>query len=231
MIAKLSILLVLMGDNCFAYSQKIKSDTIFIKANNDTHCVIFIDKNKRSEYYKQIANFSFNSFDSATYNEAIDLIKSSSKTKFPKYKIRDFLKGWVPLYKYKNTYYAYTPSDWGYNNWIKITDSTLIEHDMEGPTPSKINSLRKINPKQFEFRVLDTQQKQRIIKIHIIDLKNEIAVFEFFGKHKKHEYKLMVNANKINHFPLIVNYCKDSKVPEMEFNKPHYQQLIKAAMH
>src|ERR1035437_289749 len=226
MIAKHLILVVTIGYNCFAFSQK-KSDTIFIKANDNTHCFIFIDKNKRSEYYKQISNFSFNSFDSATYKEAINLLKSNSKARFSEYRINDFAKEWVPLYVYKNKFYVYAPSDWGYNNWIKITDSTLIEHDMEGPAPSKIKSFKKINQQQVELTILGAQQKQRRIKVYIINPKYQTAVFEFSGKHKKTEYKLMVSVNKINHFPVIVNYCKDSKVQEMEFEKPNFKKLIK----
>ena len=38
---------------------------------------------------------------------------------------------------------------------------------------------------------------------------------------------LMVAANTLNLFPIIINYCKDQKVAEFDFDKPDFEKLLR----
>lgn len=210
-------------------AQRSIKDTVFILREimgNDTYHAVFVDKDKNSKYYNWITDFKFNSFDSISYNGAINLLKDRFPGGFSSHRIKARSKNWIPLYLYKNKYYAYVPSDKGYNNWIQITDTTFIEYNMEGPMPSILNSFRKIDQRQFQFGLWDIQKMQTKINAYIIDPKRQIAVFEFIGKNEKNRYKLMVNAGHIKYFPVIVNYCISEKVAEVEFQIPNYNRLI-----
>ncbi len=226
-------IIVFIHLSLFSLGQKITKDTTFIlrEVNSKIYHAIFIDNNKNSKYSKWISDFTFNSFDSVSYKGQIDLLKEYPHAGFKKVSLKAITTKWIPLYLYKNRYYAYAPSDRSYNKWIKITDSTFIEYDMEGPMPSKIRSFSNINQRHFALHVADVPQKQRKIDAYIIDPKNEIAVFEFSEKNKKPLYRLMVSAKNINRYPVIVNFCVDNRTSEMEFDTPNFLQLVNATLH
>lgn len=56
--------------------------------------------------------------------------------------------------------------------------------------------------------------------------KNGIAVFEENTKGYPPGYYLMIAANKIRNFPIIVNYCKTNKQLEFNFDNPDYRKLL-----
>lgn len=219
----------------FCFAQFTVNDTTFLvreTANNIYHAVYF-EKNKNSEFYKYISDFGFTEFDGIReYQEGIDVLKQYyNKTKLKKTSLNGVSTKWCMLYLLKDIFYVYSPSDYCWNFQNEITDSVFISKGCE-KTFSIIDTIVKKNEHFFQLKMKSIRRNFknekiiRTINIYIIDKQKGIAVFEdnYWGKK---EYRLMVEASKVNNFPLIINYCETSKQGEFEFDKVDYSALIK----
>ncbi|PZU05197.1 MAG: hypothetical protein DI622_19315, partial [Chryseobacterium sp.] len=87
---KLIILLLL---TLYAITKAQKNDTIFIK--NDKFQKVFIDKNKNSDFYKLISDFT-------GFNTVKNFIKVNNQILNSK---------WIQVHNYKGEYFLYYPCD------------------------------------------------------------------------------------------------------------------------
>lgn len=236
MVTKTIILLALMLTfQLKSVAQKNGLDTIFIVKEiqkGGIYHAIYIEPNKSSKYYDRINNFKL---DLNAYQELLKYLTGKQPAKLPKHKTTIIPKKWLELHAYKNKYYVYSPSDLGYNSRLRITDTTLIWHDME-LNANVINSVQTIDQNTVEFDVTKlafSQISGKLInvksklRIHVIDPKNHIAVFEFITKGAPAWYELRVGADKIRNFPMIVNYCKGEKQIEFMFDDVDFKKLLK----
>ncbi|HLF45179.1 MAG TPA: hypothetical protein VI548_02065 [Chitinophagaceae bacterium] len=203
-------------------------DTVFIKRTiSDSpypfYHAIFIDSSPDSEHRKKLIDFKFNSFDSASYYEIINLL-------LPLNKIQNIKAGfpvkWITLNQYKGEYYLYRPSEAGYHFKFELTDSATIDYTMEGPIPGKIKRIK------FDDDINCTIEREhpwesREVSIKIIDKQKGIAVFTFTGQKSDRWYHLMVDSKKANLFPVIVNYCITDKQGELDFDSIDFNKLLK----
>lgn len=203
-------------------------DTIFLKrilADTPYHFynAIYIDIPYRLQNRKPVTNFNFNNFDSTTYFEELKNLKTLNKINNL---TPDFPKKWILLYKYKDDYYTYVPSEAGENYKFEITDSTTIDYTMEGPEPSKINKLTRLTPTKIIINRVNRWQGNKV-KINIIDTAKGIAVFTFSPtNYIKSEHKLlMVSVDKAGKFKTIINFCETDKVAEFNFDKIDFTKL------
>jgi len=210
----------------------IINDTLFLEREKSVvyYHALFIDKNKSSKFYDAISRFGFDEYDEESYNHSLEYLKA--KNIILKRKIINGLPlKWIILYKYKDKFYTYYPSDFMNHYKINITDTAFIDYASEGPFGSKIIDFTQIDSNTFRFHLTGGYKHNRELVIHIIDSKNGIAVFEdkftnsYLEKDDKSTY-LMIDADKIRNFPIIVNYCKTMKQMEFEFDKPDYKKLI-----
>jgi hypothetical protein len=211
------------------FGQTVVSDTTFILRENnrgDYHA-IFIENNKASKYYDWIANFKFGEFDTANYVSALAYLKKQDPKPLVKYNFLDLQKQWCPLYVYKASYYLYSPSDYMGNHIVALSDSSYIDYGGDGPTPSRITSFSKTDDKTYKFGIISPGESESTKIIHIIDKEKGIAVFEDISSTGNHIYELMVSANKMRNFPIIVNYCETAKTMEYKFVDPDFQKLLK----
>jgi len=205
-----------------------QADTVFIhrEYTDDIYHAIYIDDHKESRYYDRIADFSFSKQDTLSYLESLETLKGLKRRSLS----RALPRQWCELRAYKGKYYLYAPSDWGTNSRLIITDSTLIEFNMDGPYASRIDSTGSPGRNTWEFRLTAFDHFRTKLRIHIIDPKSQVAVFESIaeGQNGPGYYRLMVAAARVRDFPIIVNYCKEAKRREFEFEKPDFQQLLGA---
>lgn len=206
------------------------SDTTFISrdTSDGSYHAIFVENNKESKYYDWLTNFNFDSSDYLSYNESIKAIFKDSLPKFSKTKLNSSLpRQWCGLNSYKDKFYLYAPSDWGNNSNLIITDTTIIEYYMEGPYASIIESFKTIDANTFELSVHSAYRTTNKMSIHIIDWKNQIAIFDNHSEEDQYRYSLMVGSSKARQFPIIVNYCEDQKQMEVNFDKTDFNKLLK----
>ncbi len=224
---KILLSFVLVSFGMDLYSQK---DTTFILRNTgEYYHAIFID-DANSEFYNTIINHTKNDIDSFVFHENINELRKKYPKGFPKHKFGDFERDWVPIYLYKGKYHVYAPSEWGFNNWVSITDSFLIEYSFDDcADPAVIRSFTKKDNSYLSLNIDKSCTPGSAINITVIDPKNQIAIFEYPGYKESFRYRLMVSANKVRSFPIIVNYCEVQKQYEMEFDKVDYIQLIRNA--
>jgi hypothetical protein len=207
----------------FTFGQTVKPGRIYLlKEKNHS---IFIEKIKNSFFYDKICDFNFGKFDKSSYLSSIDYLKEN-KIRLTKVSTGDFPKRWITLKQYKGKFYTYYPSDFYSHYKVGITDTSFIEYTGEGPEAKKIISYKKIDNQTFQFILLGYTLKLEKLTVHLIDIKNGIAVFEENNLGQVN-YKLMISADKIRNLPIIVNYCKVQKQVEFHFEKPNFKQLLK----
>lgn len=206
-------------------------DTTFIKRTvADTpyafYHAIFIDKSDTSLFRKHITEYQFDHFDSSTYFDGLRCLERPVQKVYGK-PSKELPRNWVQLYRYKGRYYTYHASDGCCIFRFRITDTTTIDHTVEGPEPSWI--------KRIKYRGKDTFTIERnswyrgdTVTIQIIHKKQGIAMIHFtpsrYGSGRK---ILMVDAAKAHLFPTIVNYCPTERVEEFEFEEIDFPKIKK----
>ncbi len=195
-----------------------KEDTVFLFQKPGQK--IFIEPTKNIEQYKQLTDFGLED----SLNFYIESIQSFKKRglKFHKFNFGNFPKQWVSIKYYKDSFYAYSYSDFYFDFKLAIADSFFID-DIEGPYAEEILSYKKINDSTFSFLITQHYQKPKKITYYIIDRKRNIAVVEI-SKEGDKNYLLMVDAKKLSEFKIINNYT-ENKEHEFDFDLPDYDKL------
>ncbi|MDR3025940.1 hypothetical protein [Chryseobacterium sp.] len=174
-----------------------KNDTIFIK--KDKFQKIFIDKNKNSDHYQLISDFTdFNT------------LKNSSNVK------NQILNSkWVQIQSYKGEYFLYYPCDqinelkYVINgNQVQIKSSEIVTYNIISLKRRRQN----INIKYQE----PNSQKQILLTIIPIDQEKGIYKFITFDGNLQYEKK-MLQSDKYKNYNLIVNECTENKTSELDF--------------
>lgn len=226
---KLQTLLLLFFVNtyCCSSGQDRKADTTFLlrQNSNGIYHAIFIDENKTSEFYKQISDFTFYNHDKESFNSSLDYLKQKH-IRLTRKVITQVPKKWIPLYQYKDKLYLYYPCDFYFHFKFSITDTALIDYTGEGPVANKIADFKIINDTTFKFQLTAMTNPTRSLIIHIINKDKAVAVFEENTKEDGKRFYLMVSADRIKSFPIIVNYCPSQKEDEFHFDKPDYHKFL-----
>lgn len=222
----LNVLIVLLIlSSCAVYAQSAKKDTVFLlkeKRARGYH-LVFIDRNPRSQFYKDISDFNIDPYHEATYNGSLEFLEGKKLKRFTK---REFPRKWIKIYQYKGKFYAYYPADFMSHYRVWLTDSTYINDIGEGPVANKIISFSRIDSSTYRFRLTGQYAQNRRLTVHIIDRRKGVAVFEENVDGRGKNYFLMVTADKLRGLPIIVNYSRDQKELEYDFKEPDYKKLL-----
>ncbi len=221
-----SLLILFYSCNNSHPSIVTNNDTLFIQKDSilGTQQSIFFDENKNSEAYGKISLFEMDEFDSEMYSNSLFQLhedRISLKKERPKIPV---IK-WVSLYKYQGKYYLYKPCDLGSNYKVSINDSTLIDWTMEGPIANQINGQSQSAPNVYQFQL--NGDRFPPLTIYVIDSSRGIAVFQKESLDHSKNYVLMLDAKKINGFPIIVNNCIQHKQMELKFDNIDFEQILK----
>lgn len=218
----------------FSLCKAQKRDTVFLLQNRNEQSgyyhKIYVEPDRNSGYYNWVRNFDFDKYERDSYKESLHRLKNKSNNPLKRIQISPGLPTkWSSLYVYKNKYYVYSPSESGFNYRLKFSDTTTIEFTMEGAWASLLTSVNKISKDTYKVTRKSLYDPNLII-IHIIDASKGIAVFENLFRDPKNRkepvYTLMVSAEHVKDFPLIVNYCETSKTREFKFDKPDFKKLL-----
>jgi hypothetical protein len=203
-----------------SFSQKLKSDTVFIFKDSvkGYSQSIFLEKNKNSKFYNAITSFEFDLQDKKSYALSINFLRER-KLKLKKQKPILPSTKWIVLKQYKGKFYAYHPCDFYTFYKVSINDTTYIDWTGEGPIANKILSQKKINDSTFELKTYGVNALEKKIKIRLINKELGIAVFEEIENVVFSNTYLMIMADKIKMIPFIVNNCGSYKQKELKFEK------------
>lgn len=94
--------------------RKEGNDTLFLlrKKTHESYYKVYIEKNRQSASYKNLLDFSMESYDADTYREYLKDLKHRHTRGLKRYDLTGLPKQWMPVYRYKNRYYIYSPSEW-----------------------------------------------------------------------------------------------------------------------
>ena len=191
---------------------------------------IFIDTNKNSTFYSLVSNFSFNNYDSISYQRSLEYLYA--KQLFPHQQFNNNLpKEWIKLEIYKGVTYVYSPNDFYFHYKIQFTDSVFINWNGEGPEAAFIHKFQKKNSNTYVFNLTSESFANTIVTIKFLNKENGIALFQFkkkraYSKQTLCYYVLMVDVNKMKKLPLLVNFCNNQKQYELEFDKVNYDAIF-----
>jgi hypothetical protein len=222
------------GNLAFRENQKgIKNinDTDFIsrEVSKDNYCAVYIEKNRKSPLYEDLLGFIGDSSENQWYKENYKVIKKYNPNPFKIYNISGLPNDWVPLYKYKNKYYIYFPSEPGAMDRRIITDSAMVYWYMDGRYPEPFQSVEKINDHTWSFKihVFNSFTEYEKTIIHIIDPINKIAVWEDPSETDPNKYELYIPKENAWKFDMVVNFCRENKTAEFMFDQPDYKTLLR----
>ena len=208
------------------------NDTLFFARdkNSEYYHKIFIDTNKKSEFYAYVSDFKIVDFDIDTYKRSLDYLYT--KRLFPKKQpISDLPREWVMLEMYKGRIYVYSPADYYFHYKVKITDSLFIDWSGEGPEATYIAKSSKINAFTYQFILKSQTYPNRTLTIKYINKEKGIVLFHdrFYNSYEKRiqqRYLLMGDVKKMRNIPLLVNTCDNEKQGELDFDKIDYQKYF-----
>ena len=229
--SQISAVLVNPGPSNHSVEAEFKSpDTVFIyrKVTESYYHAVYINEDKESESYKAATDFSFNEWDNKNYHARKSAIEREKPGSFTKRETYDLPQNWLPLYKYKDKYYLYDPSD-GQSARTIINSQEFIYWGMEGPAPFPLKLVKKISDTQYTLALLNPFKQfptPTQVTIHIIDPLTKLAVFEYANQDGFCYYKLCIPAVSASNFDLIVNHCEETRQTEFEFDTIDYAQLL-----
>jgi hypothetical protein len=208
------------------------TDTIFLLKERDRgyYHIVYIEKNRKSTWYKNLLDFKMYYGDSDEYHDNLDGLKAHFQS-FKKCRLEGLPKEWLPLYRYKGKYYIYYPSEWGMVDREVLTDSTLINWTIEGPEPMAIASAKRIKTNTWyldSHYFYDGKLHLKKIKVHVVNTANQMAVWEYPDESGPYRYELYIPRASAAKFDMVVNYCAQGKMAEFfMFDKIDYKALLK----
>ena len=101
---------------------------------------------------------------------------------------------------------------------------------MDGADPILIDSVKQVGKTALHLYSQRHFRPQRdTISIYILDWERKIALFDYHNPYLENRYRLMVAAETSNTFSVVVNYSKNRKRFEYQFDpidfKPYLTQL------
>lgn len=220
------IIIAIIGYGCSLKGQKNVQDILFIQV--DSMQTIYVDHSRSNALYSLMDAdaWTFLGINDLVYQNSLDFLKGNNGFFIKKTPVLPFTR-WLPLKQYKGDFYIYSPCDFSTFCSASVNDTTFIDWIGGNPTANIITEQKAIDNTTYEFRLTGVYDQDRKIAIHILDNNKGIAVFEesVVGKPVKHY--LMVSADKLERFPIIVNTCKTPKAHELDFVEPDYAKLLK----
>lgn len=203
-------------------AQTIDTTFIFRKSESYYHA-IYIENNRSAKEYNFLLN-AMTKIDLVTYSE--NILELKNYTSLSRNTFQELSTNWQPLHLYMGNYYVYFPSDFMYNNWAHISDSIFLQYGGGDLDMYAIVSLQKNGNTKFRISTINLTGRKGFINIYVLDPNTGVALFEFENAAEETRYQLMVDAANIRKFPLIVNYCREQKQDEFEFEQPDFKKLI-----
>lgn len=133
---------------------------------------------------------------------------------------------WLPLFRFNENYYLYSPSDFGNAGKFWISDSSVAFSQMDGVYDFPFHSVKAFSVGVYDFSVhspFSTAEKLSNFKMQRIHHWKGIYLMEkdFWGNMPSHQYCTRVENAHL--FDVIVNYSPSRKTLEYEFEEPIWE--------
>lgn len=196
---KLSLFFIVL---CLTLKAKESKDTLYVDKTHDQ--IIFIDA-PHSKFHHLVFEKLLAGFQMDLNDYSMDEISNHI--------LSNYLAQWITINKFKRRYYAYCPSEAFFNTFLSINESVVIINDF--------------NEGFVAYSIVRKNQAKRITKYELVDLNGK---HHFLSLKKKHG-KLFVAQSSLFcvnrvyfvqrqyffNYPIIVNYCPNSRCREFNF--------------
>jgi len=205
----------------------LSNDTLFLKrVVRDTpfplYNAIYIADSSKVSFRKNLDDFSWSSYDTASYEMSISEIMNKGAKKI---NWGQMPRQWTELFQYKEELFNYVPSDMSYGQYrVELNDSVYVDHTIEGVLANRIENFKRRSLKEVSFDIVSTISGKTHVKIK--QLNKSVAIFSFSNGKTKNK-KLMVDKTQLNNYRTIVNYCITDRVEEFKFDKIDYSHIEK----
>lgn len=216
------------------------SNAVFAQESNDSIPVaknVFIMSNRSSVFYKRITDFTMDNYEIGSYVNSIKEQTQGNRIQLKKHDMQGLPQNWVKVIAYKGKYYPYLYERLGGERY-QINDSAMVNYWMDGPVAKPIAVVKKLSSETYEVRLKaylhfddkvlpHLNNREDTIRIYFISQKNDIAVFKELGN-DDYEYRLMIDADKINNYPILVSYDPNNRtVPFRDIDSIDFKRLIR----
>jgi len=204
-----------------------KNDTLRINKteNGGVSGLVYIRHGKNTAQYERLRDFRFSASDSLAYRHSLEY----KPGEVPPAAIRRGQKlpaglprRWCRVYMYRGSIYAYLPAAPGLCKRTLLSDTTLTEFYTDGPYASVTDSIRNTGKNSWELSVFHSASEESKLRIHIIDKKRQIAVFEHISPDGNRFYRLMAAAERIHKLPLVI----EEGTSVFRFDTPDFKHLL-----
>lgn len=202
--------------------ERVVNDTFFIRREigPETYSTIYIEKNRKSIYYKHLGISDYK--ERALHSKVEPTKKPRHRDTLPGIGSLKFPLDLIQLYPYKGTLYLYDPCDGIFSDELTIKTNKIIEWSFEAGYHYPFTTVTALDSNTYSITMLQaaTDKNEQII-IHLIDPKNHVLAIEHFngqlgyGDGRVRFYTTRANAK---HFDMIVNDCRTQKEFEFQFN-------------
>ena len=237
---QLAILLILISFFLSAKGQEFE----YLKPSLDDSCEVikkvvdkenyfeqltYIDRKVSSKPKEIVSDFTLSDKKMYQIKSSFEEIRNHQNLEINKFD-SELPEKWINIYKYKGEWMFY--NDIEFNDKFILTDSLLINFDMDGLYSDVIINLKK-KGNQYTFRIVglawgnhQANSEYELI-IHIIDPTYKIAVWEFHRNDREY-FSLKAPADMIGKFPIVNILATDLIANESEmFDKVDLKKLIK----
>ncbi len=205
-----------------------KADTIFLRnitwngsddSSNTAWNKVYIEYNKESASRKQLLDFTI--VDEYLANYKNKNLRHFDTSMFP--------DEWLPLYKYKEKYYLYSPGD--SDSKFVLRDSIFIAYFHE-PIYFGIDSFKQVNKAYFRLQTkadsLPSGFARPSYNIYLVDPVKGIAIWEDTSISEGDKYKLFVAKEKAYNFDIVINDASN-RPEEFEFEPIDFNGILKSS--
>lgn len=210
-------------------NDSVKQDTTFLQRNHSyqAYHAVYIDYNPNSPYYKLLSHFSF---DTSLYEQMINItLKAKPSIAVKKSSLPSKWKTLNGIFKKDSNFYLYAPSDWGNQSYMQITDSTIIQYEMDGVYPRLITDFNKVSATKYTFKLnyMEDRLKTTHAKLTILDDQKGIVIYTEDAEKDTPQHQIFIANTHIKSLPIVINYCKEQKVREYKgFDTINCEKLL-----
>ena len=178
-------------------SLKVLATRYYGSFNSDEHARTFIDYNTNSIFHSDVkSDYGCDCLDQEIYNDVYykNYAKYKDSINVHHDECKNLFGDWIPLRKYKEKFYLDRVICEFNRRGFTLSDSALVEYDMDGPFP---NLLLSIEQNEREIIIKTANGKYKLKRL---DGNKDIYVYE---------ESYMIHNRNLHSYPIIVTDCHE----------------------
>jgi hypothetical protein len=180
-----------------ADSLELISASYYGEADHDEHVRVFVDHNTNSIFHKEIlSDYGCDCLNEKLYNsvyeESLHKFKDSINVDHKQFK--DLFGHWIPVKKKGTKFYLERIVCEFNRHGFTLSDSALIEYDMDGPYPRLLLNIEEVDNE------IVIKTSNNVYKLKKLNVDDEIYWYD---------EQYLIHSRNLNSYPIIVTDCHE----------------------